>query len=200
MTYARGVLGEEAALGDDIETGEQPKSFVRDIGHDVAAAFDRPELEDEHGPERVAGWDHARPREASGLDEFFEPKGDEAWDEEEQSAAGSFETARSERELAHIGDRFDGRAEDARALLVEATRQGSEPFDFEDLANSSGTQADAAALEYVADFIDGVISLAQLDDGFSGGRLLGLGARAGLGRDEERGAPFSAEAVTHDLE
>jgi len=48
MADARGVLGEEAALGNDVEAGQQPQPLVGDLGHHVAAVLDRPQLERKH--------------------------------------------------------------------------------------------------------------------------------------------------------
>jgi hypothetical protein len=154
MADARRVLRQEAPLGDDVEAGEQPQSLVRDLGHDMAAALDGPELECKHRAQRMAGRDHLRTREARSLGEFVEIEGDEAGNEQEQAATGGLEAPRSQRQLANIGDGLDRRAHTVGALLVQATRQRGKALGFEHFANGGGAEADVASLEGFADLVD----------------------------------------------
>ena len=50
------------------------------------------------------------------------------------------ETARYQRQLANIGDGLDSRPRAIRPLVVEATRQRSEPLGLEHLADGGGAQ------------------------------------------------------------
>jgi hypothetical protein len=55
-------------------------------------------------------------------------------------------------------------------------------------------------LERFADFVDGVVLFAQSDDQSAGGRLFGLGARAGAGGQEKGWLGMVAEGVAQDPE
>ena len=63
-----------------------------------------------------------------------------------------------------------------------------------------GLKGSAGVLERVADFIDGVVVLAQLDDEGAGGGFLGLGAGARAGGQEEGRLGVVAEVVAEDAE
>src|SRR5271165_6993391 len=67
---ARGIFRQEALLRHDIEAAEQGEPLVGDQRHDVALAFDRPQLERQRGAARVrpgscaspAAWRRVRSR------------------------------------------------------------------------------------------------------------------------------------------
>src|SRR5207249_7303929 len=63
----------------------------------------------------------------------------------------------------------------------------------------SGERA-ALVLEFLADFVDGVVLLAQGDDEIAGGGFLGLDPRTGAGGGEEDGIGITPEVMAHDLE
>jgi len=56
---ARGIFRQEALLGHGVEPAEQGESLVGDERHNVALAFDRPQLERQRGAQRMCGRDHA---------------------------------------------------------------------------------------------------------------------------------------------
>ena len=55
---ARGIFRQEALLRHGIEAAEQGEPLVGDERHDVALAFDRPQLERQRGAQRMPGGDH----------------------------------------------------------------------------------------------------------------------------------------------
>ena len=85
-------------------------------------------------------------------------------------------------------------------LNVQTPGQRGEAFGLEHLAHRGGTECERALLERLADLVDRVIGLAQLDDEVVGGGLLGLMARTRTGGDEELRLGVVAEVVTQDLE
>ena len=199
VTHAGGVLGQEATLGDDVETSQQAQALVGHVRHDVTAVFDGPQLEGQHGAQGMAGGDHLRARQPGGLGQLFQAEGHQSRNEEEQPAASGLETARGERQLAHVGDGLDGRARSVGTFLVEPARQGGEPLGLEHFAHAGGAEGEVARLEDLADLVDGVVALAQLDDQVASRRLLRLGTRARLGRNEEGGHLFAPKVMAHHL-
>ena len=82
---ARGIFRQEALLGHGIEPAEQREPLVGDERHDVALAFDRPQLERQRGPQRMRGRDHARARVAGLPDEGVEAEAGQQGEEEEDT-------------------------------------------------------------------------------------------------------------------
>jgi hypothetical protein len=85
-------------------------------------------------------------------------------------------------------------------FFIQPPRQRSEPFGFEDFPYAGRTQWGVAILKNLADLIDGVVLLAQLDDQVASRRLLGLGLRAVPRREKKYRVGFSAKMVTKDVE
>src|SRR6266581_9339045 len=57
---ARGIFRQEALLRHSVEATEQGEALIGNERHNVALAFDRPQLEGQRGAQRVGSWDHAR--------------------------------------------------------------------------------------------------------------------------------------------
>ncbi|PYT85157.1 MAG: hypothetical protein DMG40_00275 [Acidobacteria bacterium] len=121
-------------------------------------------------------------------------------DEQEQPAAASGEGAWGQGKQFDIGHRLNRGAGLLGPFFIEPPRQGSEPFGLEDFPHAGRTQWGVAILQNLADLIDGVVLLAQLDDQVAGRRLLGLGLRAVPRREKKGGVGFSAKVVTEDVE
>jgi len=164
VTHARGVFAQEAALGDDVQTREKAQPLIGDMGHHVTAVFDGPELEGQHRAQCMAGGDHLGAGQRCRVGEPIQSERHQAWNKQEQPAARGLEAARGERELAHVGGGLEGGASAVGTFLVEPARQGGEAFGLENLAHGGGAEAKAARLEGLADLVDGVVALAQLDD------------------------------------
>ena len=170
------MLGEEASLGDGVEAAEQGEAWIGDERHDVALALDRPELEGECGTQGMAGRDHARSGQRGMLGERLDIEADEIGNEQEEAADLSGEVTRGEREGAHIGDGFGGRADGGGPLFVEATRQWSEALGLEHFADCSGAERRAGLLERGTDLVDRVVALSEGYDLSLGAALVGLAA------------------------
>src|SRR5207253_3520531 len=99
-----------------------------------------------------------------------------------------------------IGHRLNGGAGLPWSFFIQPPRQRSKPFGFEDFPHSGRTQWGVAILKNLADLINGVVLLAQLDDQVAGRRLLVLGLRAVPRREQKGGVGFSAKVVTEDVE
>src|SRR5271157_242545 len=93
VSEAGRVFAEVAPLGSDVEAGEERKAFVGGERHDVALAFDGPELEREHRAQRVTRGDHLGAGELRGAGESVDAQADEVRDEEEEPSAGGGERA-----------------------------------------------------------------------------------------------------------
>jgi hypothetical protein len=84
-------------------------------------------------------------------------------------------------------------------FVVQAPGQGRKPLGAEDLPYGGGAEGAVALLEGLADLIDRVVLLAELDDEVAGGRFLGLGPRAPAGGGKEDRLGLAAEVVTQDV-
>ena len=144
--------------------------------------------------------DHLRAGQAAHLGQRVQLQTGQQGQEQKQTPTAGLKAARGQREAAHIGHRLDGRAHPRGPLIVQAPRQRREPFGLEHLAHRSGAERERALLERLADLVDRVIGLAQLDDEVVGGGLLGLMARARTGSDKELWLGVVAEVVAQDLE
>ena len=166
----------------------------------MALAFDRPELQGQRGPRGMPGGDHLRARQPRVLDRAVELEPDQIRHEQEEAAAGRRKPTRREREAPDVGDRLHGGPRPHRALVVQASRERGKPFGLQDLADGRRTQRELLRLEVLADFVDGVVPLAQIDDQVPRGRLLRLRLRAPAWRHEEDGVGLPTEVVTQDVE
>lgn len=125
---------------------------------------------------------------------------DQIRDKEEEASKTGGEGAGRQREGANIGNRFYGGSGIVRSVLVQAPWQGSESFFMEDLADSSGAEADAAVLEDFADLVDRVVFLSQLDDSVPCGGLAGSGRGPTVRRGKESGMGIASELMTEHPE
>lgn len=194
------MLGEEASLGDGVEAAEQGEAWIGDERHDVALALDRPELEGECGTQGMAGRDHARSGQRGMLGERLDIEADEIGNEQEEAADLSGEVTRGEREGAHIGDGFGGRADGGGPLFVEATRQWSEALGLEHFADCSGAERRAGLLERGTDLVDRVVALSEGYDLSLGAALVGLAAGTRARCCKEFGELAAAEGMAQDAE
>src|SRR5439155_3621502 len=83
---------------------------------------------------------------------------------------------------------------------IQATRQWAEPLGLENFTNCCRAQPNAPGLERIADLVDRVVTLAELDNGGACRGLFRLRSGARLGRHEELRMAIAAKVVTHDLE
>jgi len=125
---------------------------------------------------------------------------DQIGDKEKESSKAGGEAAGGQREGASVSNSFNGGSGIVRPLIVQTPWQGSESFFMEDLTDSSGTEADAAILEYFADLVDRVVFLPQIDDSVPLGGLAGFGRRSTAGRGEKTGIGVAAEMMAKDSE
>ena len=86
------------------------------------------------------------------------------------------------------------------AFVIAPPRQRSEPLGFEDFPHAGRTQGAVALLERLANLINGMVLLAQLDDEVPSGRFLGLGLRTVSRGEKEGGLGFSAKMMTENME
>ena len=73
-----------------------------------------------------------------------------------------------------MGHRFNRGAGLLGPFFIQPPRQRSEPFGFEDFPHPGRTQWALAIFESLADLVNGVVLLTQLDDQVASRRLLGL--------------------------
>ena len=88
---------------------------------------------------------------------------------QKEAPATGEELARGQGKGAHIGHRFHRGLRSLGPFLIQAARQSGEPLGFEHLAHGGGAQQQAAFLESLTDFINGVVLFAQRDDQGAGG-------------------------------
>jgi len=84
--------------------------------------------------------------------------------------------SRNKLELSDIGDGFGGGSGVFGPFVIGPTRERGETLGFEHLPHGRRAQGLTLFLELVADLVDGVVLLAQLDNTIPGRRLLGLGS------------------------
>src|SRR5437667_2489361 len=148
----------------------------------------------------MIGGDHLGAWQPSGLCQLLRLQTHQVGDEQEQPAAASGEGARGQGKQSDIGYRLNRGTGLPGPFFIQPPRQRSEPFGSEDFPYAGGTQWGVAILKNLADLIDGVVLLAQLDDQVASRRLLGLGLRAVPRREKKYGVGFSAKMVTKDVE
>ncbi|PYT95292.1 MAG: hypothetical protein DMG38_27735 [Acidobacteria bacterium] len=148
----------------------------------------------------MIGGDHLGAWQPSGLGQLLCLQTHQVGDEQEQPAAASGEGARGQGKQSDIGHRLNGGAGLPWSFFIQPPRQRSKPFGFEDFPHSGRTQWRVAVLKNLADLINGVVLLAQLDDQVASRGLLGLGLRAVPRREKKGGMSFSAKMVTKDVE
>jgi hypothetical protein len=135
------VLGEERALGDDVETSEERQSFVEHMAHDVAVPCVAEELEGEQRAHGAGGRDHGGAGELSATKNGVELARYEIREEEKEAAKLRVHRSWAEVELLHVGDVGLLGLGPRRPLLVEPSRQTRETFVAQDLID--GDRADA---------------------------------------------------------
>ncbi len=197
---AAGILAQETLFGADIQAGEQGQTFVGYQGHDPALMFERPQFEGQASTEGMSGRNHLGARQARGLGQLLDGQADQFGQEQEQTAALGGEAARSQGELAHVGDCLESGARTLRPFFIQAPRQRGKAFGLENLAHGGGTQEQLLSFEQLADFIHRVVLFAQLNDERAGGGFFGLGAWSGSGGEEESGMRVVGEAMAKDPE
>ncbi len=119
-------------------------------------------------------------------------------DEEEQPSTSSLKSARRHREIADVGDGFDTRVRTQRALFIESSWQRREPFRAKYLPNCSRAEANPAFLERFADFVNGVVLLAQSDNFLMSIGLGGMWRATTGGGNEEFRAALAPEVMAED--
>ncbi len=183
---ARGIFRQEALLRHGIEAAEQGEPLVGDERHDVALAFDRPQLERQRGAQRVCGWDHVRARQLGAACEgVVAVEAHQIGNEQEQPSPPGGELPLGEDEVLDVGDRLHVGADAEGAFLVEPARQRCEAFLDQHLAYRGGAQRRSLLLERPTDLVDRIVALAQRDDLLVSAALLGLRARARMRGGEE---------------
>ena len=144
----------------------------------MALALDRPQLESQTGAQGMTLRDHACSGQLGAVRQGVAVEPHQVGNEEEQPAHARGELARSERELAHVGDRLNSGANPDRALLVEATRQPRKPLLGEDRGDRFDASRSPLLLEGRTDVVDRVVALAQCNDLLADAALLGLRPRS----------------------
>ncbi len=144
--------------------------------------------------------DHLRARQASGGCQRGDVESDEVGHEQEEAAATGGKAARCERELLDVGDGLDGGLRPRQTFFVEAAGQSGKAFLAQDLAHGSGAEAKPLVAEGLADFVDGVILLAQGEDAVASGGLFGLVLGSRVGGQEELRVGVAPELMAQDAE
>ena len=123
----------------DVEAGEQGQALVGHQGHDMAFALQRPEFEGQAGAQGMGRGNHFGTRQAASLGQSLHRQAGQMGQEQEQASASGEDMARGQRESAHIGHCFDGRARALGPFLIEAAGQRGEALRLEHLAHRRRT-------------------------------------------------------------
>ena len=196
----RGILGQEAPLRHRIETAEQCEPLVGHQGHDVAFAFDGPQLESQRGAQRIRGRDHARARKLGAQRQRLELDMHQIGNEQEQPSHPGGELTRRQGEAAYIGHRFRARTDQNRALFVEPAWQRGKALRRQHLTHCSGAEWRSLLLERPADVVDRVVALAQRNDLLLSGAFPRLIPRTRPRRGEELRQRAAAKRMTQHAE
>ncbi|MGH7219020.1 MAG: hypothetical protein ACREI1_01650 [Nitrospiraceae bacterium] len=120
-------------------------------------------------------------------------------EEKKQAATARRKGPWCQRELPHIGNRFDGRARVIRPFFVQTPRQRRKALGSEQLSNRRGTQGAMALLKSLANLVNRIVLLAQADDQIARGRFLGLRLRSTARGDKKDWIQVSAEVMAEHV-
>jgi hypothetical protein len=84
----------------------------------MTVTFDRPQLQCKASAQSVVGGDHLGSGQMRGFDQGIQVQAHQIGDKQEETATAGGKGAWSQRQLADVGNRFDGGAEALVALLV----------------------------------------------------------------------------------
>src|SRR6266478_1885064 len=197
---AAGIFREVALFGKYVQACKQSQSLIGNQGHDVTLALDGPELESQAATQSMLGGNHFRAGQTRRRSEPVHLQPHQISHEKKQPTATGGESARAQRQLTNIGDGFHRGTRLPWPLFIQAAGQRGETLRLEDFPHASRAQRAMSLLKNLADLVNGVVLLAQLDDQFVGGRLFGLGLRAVAGRDEKNRSVFPAEVMAENME
>src|SRR5262249_52407706 len=148
------VLGQEGALGDDVESGEERQPFVEHMAHDMAVPCVAEELESEQRAHGAGGGDHGGAGELSAAKKGVESARYEIREEEKEAAKLRVQRSWAEVELLHVGDVGLLGLGPGRPLLIEPSRQTRETFVAQDLIDGDRTDGDAFMVQGSANVVD----------------------------------------------
>src|SRR5262249_52518965 len=194
------VLGEERALGDRVESGEEGQPLIEDIAHDVAVARVAEELQGQQRSHGATGRDQSRSGEAAASQDRVQLGGDQGGQEEEQAAELGVDVARGQVELTDIRDIGRNGSRSVGSLLIAAPRQLGEALLLEDRGDGCRAERLTVPRQSPADVVDGKILLAEGDDLLPQPFLLAGRPALVCRGDEEVAIGPAAELVYEDAE
>ena len=178
------VLGQEAALGHDVQSGEQRQALIKDVAHHVTVACGAEQLQRQQAAYGVRCRDLLAAGKAGLLEDTIQIGGYQCGQEQEQAAEAGAEGTGAQIQLGNIGHACRCGAGAGRPLLILASGQPGKAFFLEDERDRHWTQWFHFPTEGLADVVDRQILFTQSDDLFA--ESLGLGGGFGaLGRGEE---------------
>ena len=198
--HAATVLGEERALGDRVESGEEGQPFVEDIAHDVTVARVAEELQGQQRPQGTAGRDHVRSGEAAARQDRVDVGGAQVGQEEEQPAELGVDGPRSQVELTDIRHISRNGPGSAGPLVVGPSRQLGEALFLEDGGDGRRAERLAVTGQGPADVVDREVLLAEGDDLLPQPSLLAGRPALVWSGDKEVAVGLVAELVDEDAE
>ena len=84
----------------------------------MTMALNRPQFQSQASAQGVAGGNHLRSRQMRGLDQGIQLQTDQIGNEQEETTTGGGKRTWSQRELADVGNGFDGGAGSLGAFVI----------------------------------------------------------------------------------
>ncbi len=194
------VLGEERALGDDIQPGEEGQPLIQHRAHDMAVTRRARELQRQERPHRTASGDHLRAGETCVPEDPVPGDGSQNRREEEQAAELGAKRRGAEVQLPDIGDIGDGGARADGAFVIGPAWQASQAFLLEDMRDGDRTKRVTLMVQVAADVVDREILLAECDDPIAERIGLGCGVWSFGWGPEEVASGILAKLMDEDAE
>ena len=158
------VLREKRTLGNDVQPGEQCQPFVEHRAHHVRMPLGAEEFQGQQAPHRVGRGNHPRAWQITLADDAIKTHFHQRRKEEKQATELGAKGSRLQTQGPRIGRVGGGGLGAAWTLVVPTPRQPGEPLLLKHRGHGCGAAANTFLLEGLADIMDGLVLLAELND------------------------------------
>jgi hypothetical protein len=158
------VLGKKSPLWRAVEPGEESKTLVQHIAHDMAVPGIAEKFQGQQRPHCMAGRDHFTAGKTCVGQQSVEGNPCKIRKKEKEPTKTGSESARREIQPVYIGDRRFLGTYARRSLFVPTARQSRESLFLEDYRDGGWAQDFATIFESSAYIVNGKVLFAQTDD------------------------------------
>jgi hypothetical protein len=164
----------------------------------MTLAVNCPEFGGKRGEQRMTCRDHLGAGQPSLGRKGIDTEMHKCRHEQKEPAAARMKAAWCQLECTNVRDNLTTGQRTVRAFFVEPARQSREARHLEDLPNTCRTERGLTLLECLADLVDRVVALSELNDGIAGCVLERLGAWSTFRRDKELRSRVVTKLVAQD--